>query len=411
MTLLKVENIGKAYRNYCSEWQRIARWFYLPIRPSEEHWVLKGIDFTIERGEAVGIVGQNGAGKSTLLKMITGTLQPTQGRVQIAGRVAAILELGMGFNPELTGRQNVYHVGGMLGFSHQQVSMVIEEVEEFAEIGEYFDEPVRTYSSGMQVRVAFSIATAYRPDILIVDEALSVGDARFQHKCMQRIRYYQQEGMSLLLVSHASDTVRMFCQRAIYIRDGKIEKIGDAASVMDYYQAAMLIETSVAETVETDLIRNEALHDDRDAKFVVVNKYSGPVSVKIICKDEYLHTGSRVTISITVEFAADWKDPHVGFGIRTKSGIVIYEANSYTLGVKLRSVQQGESLTVDFSFDCLLFPNTYELMVGVADSGYGRGSFKIPLFFDQSILVFEVQSGVVPGWSGMVDIRPEVNFS
>ncbi|AMK30025.1 ABC transporter ATP-binding protein [Pseudomonas mosselii] len=411
MTLLRVTNLGKAYRGYRSEWQRIARWFYLPVRPSEEHWVLKGISFSIERGEAVGIVGQNGAGKSTLLKMITGTLQPTQGSVQVGGRIAAILELGMGFNPELTGRQNVYHAGGLMGFGRQQIDSVIGEIEAFAEIGTYFDEPVRTYSSGMQVRVAFSVATAFRPDILIVDEALSVGDARFQHKCMQRIRRYQQEGMSLLLVSHAPDTIRMFCQRGIYIKDGAIEKIGDAASVMDYYQAAMVMGTAVDEEAESALIADQALHEDRDAKFVVVDKASGPVSVNITCEHGYLQMGSRMTVSITTEFASDWQDPHVGFGIRTKSGIVIYEANTYTLGGKLRPVQQGERLSVDFSFDCLLYPDTYELMVGVADGGYDRGSFRIPLFFDQSMLVFEVLAGSVPGWSGMVDIRPEVSFS
>ena len=411
MTLLKVDNLGKAYRGYRSEWQRIARWFYLPVKPSEEHWVLKGISFTIGRGEAVGIVGQNGAGKSTLLKMITGTLQPTQGQVQVAGRIAAILELGMGFNPELSGRQNVYHAGGLMGFSHQQIDKVIGEIEAFAEIGAYFDEPVRTYSSGMQVRVAFSVATAFRPDILIVDEALSVGDAKFQHKCMQRIRRYQQEGMSLLLVSHAPDTIRMFCQRGIYIKDGAIEKIGDAASVMDYYQAAMVMGTAVDEGAESSLVAGSALHEERDAKFVVVDKASGPVSVNITCEAGYLQMGANMTVSITAEFASDWQDPHVGFGIRTKSGIVIYEANTYTLGGKLRPVREGERLTVDFSFDCLLYPGTYELMVGVADGGYDRGAFKIPLFFDQSMLVFEVLAGSVPGWSGMVDIRPEVSFS
>lgn len=411
MTLLRVNNLGKAYRSYRSEWQRIARWFYLPVKPSEENWVLKGISFVVERGEAVGIVGQNGAGKSTLLKMITGTLQPTQGGVQVAGRIAAILELGMGFNPELTGRQNVYHAGGLMGFGRQQIDNIIDEIEAFAEIGTYFDEPVRTYSSGMQVRVAFSVATAFRPDILIVDEALSVGDARFQHKCMQRIRRYQQEGMSLLLVSHAPDTIRKFCQRGIYIKDGVIEKIGDAASVMDYYQATMVMGTAVDEYAAPNLIADQALHDNRDSKFVVIDKSSGPVSVNITCDKGYLQMGSKMTVSITTEFASDWQDPHVGFGIRTKSGIVIYEANTYTLGGKLRPVQQGEKLSVEFNFDCLLYPDTYELMVGVADGGYDRGSFRVPLFFDQSMLVFEVLAGSVPGWSGMVDIRPEVSFT
>jgi lipopolysaccharide transport system ATP-binding protein len=411
MSLLTVKGLGKAYRTYGSELQRIGRWFGLPFKPSEEHWVLRNIDFSISPGEAVGIVGQNGAGKSTLLKMITGTLQPTEGSVQVKGRIAAILELGMGFSPELTGRQNVYHAAGLMGFSAAQINQVIDEIEVFAEIGEYFNEPVRTYSSGMQVRVAFSLATAIRPDILIVDEALSVGDSRFQHKCMQRIRRYQEQGMSLLLVSHAPDTIRMFCQRGIYIKDGTVERIGDAASVMDYYQAYMLMGTSVDENAQAKLVTEQSLHQHRDAKFIVVDKSSGPVTVTITCLDDYLQTGSKMTIGITAQFNQYWQDPHIGFGIRSKSGIVIYEANTYTLGKKLRPVNDGEKITAEFTFDCILQPNTYELMVGVADSGYDRGSFKIPLFYDQSMLVFEVLAGAVPGWSGMVDIRPEVSFS
>jgi len=196
MSLLNVSGLGKAYRTYHSEFQRIARWFYLPSKPRDEHWVLKDINFSIEPGEAIGIVGQNGAGKSTLLKMITGTLQPTEGSIQVNGRIAAILELGMGFNPELTGRQNVHHAAGLMGFSSEQIAGAMDNIESFAEIGEYFDESVRTYSSGMQMRVAFAVATAFRPDILIVDEALSVGDSYFQHKSFERIREFQAQGTS-----------------------------------------------------------------------------------------------------------------------------------------------------------------------------------------------------------------------
>lgn len=187
MSLLTVKNLGKAYRVYASEFQRIGRWFGISTKPKEEHWVLKHVNFSIHAGEAIGIVGQNGAGKSTLLKMITGTLQPTEGNVQVNGRIAAILELGMGFTPDLTGRQNVYHAAGLMGFNADRIDEVIKEIEAFAEIGTYFDEPVRTYSSGMQMRVAFAVATAIRPEILIVDEALSVGDSYFQHKSFDQI--------------------------------------------------------------------------------------------------------------------------------------------------------------------------------------------------------------------------------
>ena len=199
---LHVQNLGKSYRQWGSEWRRVASWFLPFIRPREEHWVLKDVRFSVGPGEAVGIVGQNGAGKSTLLKLITGTTSPTQGQVQLRGSVAAILELGMGFNPDLTGRENAYHAAGLMGYSQADIKKAMPDIEAFAEVGEYFDQPVRTYSSGMQMRVTFSVATAFRPDLLIVDEALSVGDSYFQHKSFDRIREFQSQGCSLLIVSH-----------------------------------------------------------------------------------------------------------------------------------------------------------------------------------------------------------------
>src|ERR1700712_2690256 len=237
MSLLRAKDLGKAYRTYRSEWQRIGRWLGIKSAPREEHWVLQHINFEINAGEAIGIVGQNGAGKSTLLKMLTGTLQPTTGEVQVNGRIAAILELGMGFNPELTGRQNVYHAAGLMGFNTPQIDEVIEDIEAFAEIGEYFNEPVRTYSSGMQMRVAFAVATAFRPDILIVDEALSVGDSYFQHKSFERIREFQEQGTTLLLVSHDKQAIQSVCDRAILLDGGRLAREGKPEEVMDFYNA------------------------------------------------------------------------------------------------------------------------------------------------------------------------------
>jgi lipopolysaccharide transport system ATP-binding protein len=194
---LCVENLGKAYRRYASEWQRVLSWCRAGFAPEEEKWVLRNLTFSVVPGEAVGIIGQNGAGKSTLLKLITGTARPTEGRIHISGRIAAMLELGMGFNPELTGRQNAYHAAGLMGHSLADIERVMPEIEAFAEIGEYFDQPVRIYSSGMQARLAFSVATAFRPDLLIVDEVLSVGDSYFQHKSFGKIRQFKDEGTSV----------------------------------------------------------------------------------------------------------------------------------------------------------------------------------------------------------------------
>jgi lipopolysaccharide transport system ATP-binding protein len=192
MGTITVTNLGKAYKQYPSRWSRLAEWLLPGDKPRHNlHWVLQDINFTVNPGEAVGIVGINGAGKSTLLKMITGTTQPTTGSVQLTGRVAALLELGMGFHPDFTGRQNAFMAGQLLGFSVEEIARLMPNIEAFAEIGDYIDQPVRVYSSGMQMRLAFSVATATRPDILIVDEALSVGDAYFVHKSFGRIKQFR----------------------------------------------------------------------------------------------------------------------------------------------------------------------------------------------------------------------------
>src|SRR6185312_13241021 len=186
---IRVSGLGKAYKQYPGQWSRLAEWIVPVGNPRHiEHWVLRDIDFHLRAGEAVGIVGANGAGKSTLLKILAGTVRPSCGKIEIGGRVAAMLELGMGFHPDFTGRQNAVMGGQLLGLSLEDIARLMPQIEAFAEIGEYIDQPVRTYSSGMQMRLAFSVATAQRPDILIVDEALSVGDSYFQHKSFERIR-------------------------------------------------------------------------------------------------------------------------------------------------------------------------------------------------------------------------------
>ena len=233
-----VSGLGKAYRQYPTRWSRLAEWV-LPWQPPRHtaHWVLRDVSFRIDAGEAVGIIGVNGAGKSTLLKLVTGTTLPTTGSVSVEGRLAAMLELGMGFHPDFTGRQNALMAGQVLGLQETEVRELMPEIEAFAEIGEYIDEPVRVYSSGMQMRLAFSVATAVRPDILIVDEALSVGDAYFQHKSFDRIRRFKHDGTSLLFVSHSMQDVRVLCDRVVLLDQGRVLKDGLPDEVADYYNA------------------------------------------------------------------------------------------------------------------------------------------------------------------------------
>lgn len=231
---LHITGLSKAYKRYPHKWARVGEW--LTHRPRHEKiWVLRDVNFSVAPGESVGVVGVNGAGKSTLLKIITGTTQPTIGSVQHSGRIAALLELGMGFHPDFTGRQNIFMAGQLLGLSYAEIAERMAAIEAFAEIGDYLDRPVRIYSSGMQMRIAFAVATAVRPDILIVDEALSVGDAYFQARCFQRISEFKQQGTTLLLVSHSPTDIAKHCDRAILLSGGRIAHDSDARSVINHY--------------------------------------------------------------------------------------------------------------------------------------------------------------------------------
>lgn len=228
--------LGKAYKQYPNRLARLLEWLDPRDKPRHQlHWILQDINLEIKAGEAVGIVGVNGAGKSTLLKMITGTIQPTTGTIDISGKVAAILELGTGFHPDFTGRQNAYMAGQLRGYTDEEMTSLMPQIEAFAEIGEYIDQPIRVYSSGMQVRLAFSVATAARPDVLIVDEALSVGDAYFQAKCYQRINQLKENGTTLLLVSHSPGDIVKHCDRAILLKNGRIAHEGNSRDVSNYY--------------------------------------------------------------------------------------------------------------------------------------------------------------------------------
>ena len=241
---LRVTKLGKAYRRYVRQSGRLLEWLGLGVQ-HELKWILRDINFEIQRSEAVGLIGVNGAGKSTLLKLIAGTARPTTGQITVNGRITALLELGMGFHADFTGRENVLMSARIAGIPASELEAVMAAVEEFAEIGDYIDQPVRTYSSGMQVRLAFSVATAVRPDILIVDEALSVGDTYFQHKSFDLIRRFLAEGTKLLFVSHSAASVKSICTRAILLDQGSIVCDDAPDKVLDYYNA--LIARSHAE--------------------------------------------------------------------------------------------------------------------------------------------------------------------
>lgn len=238
VTVLEAQGLGKAYRRYRSQWLRVLGWFGWRGADGgrqDEQWVVRDISLSLQAGEVVGIIGHNGAGKSTLLKMITGTLQPSSGSVRRHGRVGAILELGLGFHPELSGRANARHALGLMGFASGEIDGLLPQVEAFAEIGDYFAQPVRMYSSGMQMRLAFAVVTAQRPELLIIDEALAVGDAYFQQKCFERIRAFRAAGSALLFVSHDLNAVKLLCDRALVLDHGRCVFAGEAEAAAVHY--------------------------------------------------------------------------------------------------------------------------------------------------------------------------------
>ncbi len=236
MGAITVTNLGKAYKQYASRFSRLKEWMVPKYIGHQKKWILQNVSFNIASGECVGIIGVNGAGKSTLLKIIIGTTTPTTGEVRVIGRVVALLELGMGFHPDFTGRQNIFIAGQLQGLSIDEISSLSHEIEAFADIGDYIDREVRIYSSGMQARLAFALATCVRPDILIVDEVLSVGDMAFQSKCMQRMNALADSGVTILFVSHGINQVRQFCDKALYIANGGIKSFGPVDQVCDDYQ-------------------------------------------------------------------------------------------------------------------------------------------------------------------------------
>jgi lipopolysaccharide transport system ATP-binding protein len=365
MGSITVSKLGKAYKQYPTRWSRLSEWV-LPFRGPRHalKWILRDISFHVAAGEAVGLIGINGAGKSTLLKLITGTTQPSTGFVQLHGRVAALLELGMGFHPDFTGRQNVYMAGQLLGMGVEQISALMPQIEEFAEIGDYIDQPVRVYSSGMQMRLAFSVATAQRPDILIVDEALSVGDTYFQHKSFDRIRSFRRAGTTLLLVSHDKQAIQSVCDRAILLDAGRLAREGSPEEIMDYYNAL------IADR-ENSMLK---LHARDDGKVQTISG-TGEATVHDIAlidaggeRVEVIDVGAPVTLQVTVRAKAAIPRMVLGYMIKDRLGQTMYGTNTDLKQMPLDDVKPGEDITFRFRFDANLGPGSYSVATAIVST-------------------------------------------
>jgi len=260
---IRIDNLSKVYQIYNKPSDRLKQLLFGNNKKKyyREFSALQNIDFEIKRGETVGIVGKNGSGKSTLLQIIAGTLTPSHGNIQVNGRVAALLELGSGFNPEFTGRENVFLNGAILGISQEEMEQRFEEIITFADIGDFIDQPVKTYSSGMYVRLAFSIAINVEADILIVDEALAVGDTKFQIKCIEKMKEIKQNGTTILFVSHAGEQVKRFCEKGIWLEHGVVKEIGTAANVVNHYEDLLQMDILANQMNENSIELNEEIEE------------------------------------------------------------------------------------------------------------------------------------------------------
>ena len=384
---LQVAGLGKSYRAWGGELRRVASWFWPKVRPVAEHWVLRNITFSVAPGETVGIIGQNGAGKSTLLKLITGTTQPTEGGVHRSGSVAAILELGMGFNPDLSGRENVLHSAGLMGYSHADITGAMPAIEAFAEIGEYLDQPTRTYSSGMQMRVAFSVATAFRPDLLIIDEALSVGDSYFQHKSFERIRQFRADGVAILFVSHGMGDVRTLCDRVLLLDHGRLLKDGPPDQVVDYYNAMIAEKENATLPIEQRrgkdgwLLTRSGSGQARVHSLRLLDLQGNELAVALV--------GQALQLRLEANIHAPIPRLVLGYMIRDKLGHVVWGSNTWHTQQIERSLEPGETVVYTLPFTCTMGPGSYSVSPAlVSTDNHLSDNFE----WIDNLLVFDVMN-------------------
>jgi len=370
---LRVENVSKQYRTYARPSDRLKESITRGrLRRHQEFWALRDVSFELDRGSTVGVVGPNGCGKSTLLQIIAGTLEPTHGNVWHEGRVAALLELGAGFDPEFTGVENVYLNASLLGLARRETDRLFPSIERFAEIGPFIYQPVKTYSSGMFVRLAFAIAASVEPEILLVDEALAVGDAVFQHRCLRRMQELQERGTTVLFVSHDLAAVRALCTRAILLNAGRIIEDGKPADVLNRYQKIIMAREQAYEENTTASGETTAL--DESLPPLCYTYRHGNGSAEIIAAEltdtarhrvEIVETGESLLMRLMVRSNRNIDQPVIGFLIRNRHGLSAYGTNTKEQQIDLGMVRRGEVLEVVFSFNCWLGIDDYSISCAV----------------------------------------------
>ena len=363
MDRIRVHALGKKYRIHPSRWSQLLEFVTgdRVVRHRAE-WALRGVSFEIEAGESIGIIGMNGAGKSTLLRILSGTTQPTEGSFDVPGRIAALLELGLGIHPEFTGWQNASLACQLLGLDESTIAECLPWVREFSELGHHMDQPVRTYSTGMQVRLAFSVATAVRPDVLIVDEALSVGDVYFQHKSTGRIRDFQAQGTTLLFVTHDPGAVKALCGRALLLDRGTLLRDGKPDEVYDYYNAMIAQKESDARIEQRVGAHGGVVtrSGTREAEIVAVELVGADGTGRAS-----FDVGDAARVRCRFRTRRAMEMPTVGILLRDRLGNDVFGVNTFGLGLPTRACAAGEGLAAEFDLVLNLGPGTYSVSVAL----------------------------------------------
>ncbi|WP_435307693.1 ABC transporter ATP-binding protein [Sebaldella termitidis] len=396
MNIIELSEINKVYKLYNSKKARLKE--ALSITRKKEHvnfYALRDINLGIEKGEVVGLLGKNGAGKSTLLKIITGVLTPTSGEIKINGKISALIELGAGFNPEYSGYENIYLYGTLMGYKREDMEKKVDSILNFADIGDFIYQPVKTYSSGMFARLAFSVAVSMEPEILIVDEILAVGDLRFQIKCMEKMSELMEGGTTVLFVSHDVNSIKRFCNKALWIHDGKVKEYGEVSVVTDNYLDFLRLEDFLREKKEVEskeeqlVIESELIVEIQD--FKILNKNYEMIDT--------FKKNDNIIIEITYEvFDENITDPVLGVAIRKINNEYICGLNTlldckkipWEKGVNRYYLEYADGLLLlggSYYFDCAIMEKTatipFEYKSKIKnffiESGYdGEGIFIMP---------------------------------
>src|SRR5258708_7533316 len=362
MSVISARRVSKMYRMYPAPSAHLKEMLTMGRRSyHREFWALRDVSFDVERGQTLGLIGPNGSGKSTLLEIVTGILAPASGRVRAHGRIAALIELGAGFNPEFTGRENVFLNGEIMGLSRAEIERSFPKITAFAEIGDFMEQAVKTYSTGMLVRLAFAAAIHVDPDILVVDEALSVGDAIFSNRCVQKFQELKARGVTVLLVSHDLGLVKLLSDKAMLLYHGEALAVGDPNDVINRY-IGMVLErekaTVAAPPPPIAKLEPSFRHGDRRAEVahVTLENERGETIPAV-------RSGQPVRVRVVAQFAEAHAAPMVGIMIRNRIGMDVFGTNTQLEKLDLGPIAAGEAVEVTFAFDCWLAPQEYTITV------------------------------------------------